>query len=45
MDTWQILTELTEKLPPLIPLKNQNGGRGAAVLYGYRHALEKDFGR
>ena len=37
--TFSILTDLSKKMPQLIPLNKENGGHGAAVLYGYRYAL------
>lgn len=33
------LLALREELPALVPLTKENGGHGAAVLYGYRYAL------
>jgi glycosyltransferase involved in cell wall biosynthesis len=38
--TWRMLVELAKELPRLIPLTKPNGGHGAAVLHGYRYALE-----
>lgn len=37
--TFSILTDLSKDMPQLIPLNKENGGHGAAVLYGYRYAL------
>jgi len=39
--TYKILTELAKELPRLVVLTKANGGHGAAVLYGYRFALEE----
>lgn len=38
--TGEILEELQEELPQLIPLTKPNGGHGAAILYGYHYALD-----
>lgn len=37
--TEEKLRALQQELPRLIPLTKENGGHGAAVLYGYRYAL------
>lgn len=37
--TYDILKELSNSLPKLIPLTKPNGGHGATVLYGYDYAL------
>lgn len=39
-DTERILKELAEHLPLLDPVTKENGGHGAAVLFGYRRALD-----
>ncbi|GMO49741.1 MAG: glycosyltransferase family 2 protein [Treponemataceae bacterium] len=38
--TYTKLLELQAELPRLVPLTKPNGGHGAAVLFGYRYALE-----
>lgn len=38
--TPEILAEEAAKRPLLVNLRKENGGHGAAVLYGYRYALE-----
>ncbi|MBO5198987.1 MAG: glycosyltransferase family 2 protein [Lachnospiraceae bacterium] len=39
--TWQILSKEADKRPKLIALTKPNGGHGAAVLFGYRYAIEQ----
>jgi glycosyltransferase involved in cell wall biosynthesis len=39
--TYNILSEMEKELSQLTALTKPNGGHGAAVLYGYRYALEK----
>ena len=39
--TYTILKKLAESRPLLCPVTKPNGGHGATVLYGYRHALEQ----
>ena len=39
--TYEILCSLRKELPLLVPLSKQNGGHGAAVLYGYAYAIRK----
>lgn len=39
--TWQIMQEMAEERPLLLPLTKQNGGHGAAVLFGYYDAVER----
>lgn len=39
--TYEKLLELAKKCPQLKPLHKENGGHGAAILYGYRYALKK----
>lgn len=41
-DTYRIMQECAKEKPQLIPLTKSNGGHGAAVLYGYHYALEKN---
>lgn len=38
--TEEILNKLKDEYPQLIPVTKQNGGHGAAVLYGYHYALD-----
>ena len=38
--TGEILEQLQEKLPRLVPLSKENGGHGAAIAFGYRYAME-----
>lgn len=38
--TYQKLCALKTELPQMEPLRKKNGGHGAALLYGYRHALK-----
>jgi glycosyltransferase involved in cell wall biosynthesis len=40
-DTYNILAEMEKELPRLTVLTKPNGGHGAAVLYGYRYAIEE----
>ncbi|MDR2474285.1 MAG: glycosyltransferase family 2 protein [Bacteroidales bacterium] len=40
-NTYNILAAMKKELPQLTVLSKPNGGHGAAVLYGYRYALEK----
>lgn len=39
-NTYEILQQLTDRHPLLVPLTKENGGHGSTVLYGYRYALE-----
>ena len=39
-DTYEIMQECAKGLPQFIPLTKENGGHGAAVLYGYQYAIE-----
>ena len=39
-DTYALLVAMNDEYPQLVPLTKPNGGHGAAVLHGYRHALE-----
>lgn len=39
-NTFEILTELAESRPMLVPLTKENGGHGSTVLYGYHYAIE-----
>ena len=39
-DTWEIMKACQEGRPQFLPLTKENGGHGAAVLYGYQYALE-----
>lgn len=39
--TYEILCSLRKELPLLVPLTKENGGHGAAVLYGYAYAVRK----
>ena len=39
--TYEKLLELAKDCPQLEPLHKENGGHGAAILYGYRYALKK----
>ncbi|MGN0256527.1 MAG: glycosyltransferase family 2 protein [Chordicoccus sp.] len=41
-ETYEILKELAKTRPLLQPLTKPNGGHGAAVLFGYRYALEQE---
>ena len=41
-ETYEILKEMEETHPLLLPLTKPNGGHGAAVLYGYRYAIDHD---
>lgn len=41
-ETYTLLQALAEKHSLLIPITKRNGGHGAAVLYGYRFALDND---
>lgn len=41
-NTYRILCDLKTALPCMEPLTKPNGGHGAAVLYGYRYALENN---
>lgn len=38
--TGEVLEECAQRFRSLIPLHQENGGHGAAVLYGYRYAVE-----
>ena len=40
-DTYAMLCEIAKTHPLLEPLTKANGGHGATVLYGYRHALSR----
>lgn len=40
--TWKILCQLEKQFPLLTALKKKNGGHGSTVLYGYRHAIDKN---
>ena len=40
-DTLSILHDLQGEYPRLVVLDKENGGHGAACLYGYRYAIEK----
>lgn len=37
--TWQMMKEMEEERPLLLPLTKANGGHGAAVLFGYHYAV------
>ena len=39
-NTFELLTELAQTRPKLLPLTKKNGGHGSTVLYGYRYAIE-----
>ncbi len=39
--TGEILEECARRMPLLKPLSKENGGHGAAVLYGYRYAIDQ----
>ena len=39
-ETFSILSRLADELPELEVIRKKNGGHGAAVLFGYKHALE-----
>ena len=39
--TYPLICQCAADRPLLIPLTKENGGHGAAVLYGYRYALEQ----
>lgn len=39
-ETYAILKKLAEARPLLLPLTKPNGGHGAAVLFGYRYAID-----
>ena len=39
-DTHEILTSYARENPLLVPLTKENGGHGAAILYGYRYSIE-----
>ena len=39
-NTYAILTEFAQTHPQIVPITKANGGHGAAILYGYRYALE-----
>jgi glycosyltransferase involved in cell wall biosynthesis len=39
-NTARLLEEMAWEMPQLTPLSKQNGGHGAAVLFGYQYALE-----
>ena len=39
--THEILTEYAEEKPLLVPLTKENGGHGAAVLFGYRYSISQ----
>lgn len=38
--TFSILTDLSKDMKQLIPLSKTNGGHGAAILYGYKYAVD-----
>ena len=40
-NTYKIMREYAKSRPQLIPLTKKNGGHGAAILYGYRYAIEE----
>lgn len=40
--TYSIMQEMAVDLPKFIPLTKPNGGHGAAVLYGYKYALDNN---
>lgn len=40
--TYEILSREHKKYPLLVPVTKKNGGHGAAVLYGYRYAIEHE---
>ena len=40
--TYSILKDACADHPLLIPVKKENQGHGATVLYGYRYALEQE---
>lgn len=40
-DTYDIVCREAKNKPQLIPLTKKNGGHGAAVLWGYRYAIEQ----
>ena len=39
-NTHEILTSYARENPLLVPLTKENGGHGAAILYGYRYSIE-----
>lgn len=41
-DTYEIMKQYAQNRPQFIPLSKENGGHGAAVLYGYRYALDQE---
>ena len=40
-NTYEIMCEYAQSRPQFIPVTKNNGGHGAAILYGYRHALKE----
>ena len=40
--TYSILKDACAEHPLLVPVKKENQGHGATVLYGYRYALEQE---
>lgn len=42
-NTFKILSELKQEFPLLEVIKKENGGHGAAILYGYKYALEHGY--
>ncbi len=42
-NTFKILSEMQAELPLLEVIKKENGGHGAAILYGYKYALEHGY--
>lgn len=39
-NTYELLCQLAQDRPLMLPLTKENGGHGATVLYGYRYAIE-----
>lgn len=39
-NTYEIVAEFAKDHPQIIPITKPNGGHGAAILYGYRYALQ-----
>lgn len=40
-NTYQIMKKYAQKYPLFKPIKKQNSGHGATLLYGYKYAIEK----
>lgn len=40
--TYQILCDLKDELPQLIPLTKENSGHGSTILFGYHYALDHE---